>query len=75
MVIKSGLVEENGDLYYYVDGAKTAAGLIEWEGNYYYIASNLKAVKDAKHYVFADKANGLESCRLVLVQRGRHDVP
>ena len=61
MVIKNGLVEENGDLYYYVDGAKTAAGLIEWEGNYYYIASNLKAVKDAKHYVFADKANGLKS--------------
>ena len=60
MVIKSGLVEENGDLYYYVDGAKTAIGLIEWEGNYYYIASNLKAVKDAKHYVFADKANGLK---------------
>ena len=39
---------------------KTAIGLIEWEGNYYYIASNLKAVKDAKHYVFADKANGLK---------------
>ena len=61
MVIKSGLVEENGDLYYYVDGAKTAAGLIGWDGNYYYIASNLKAVKDAKHYVFADKANDLKS--------------
>ena len=61
MVIKSGLVEENGDLYYYVDGAKTVAGLIKWEGNYYYIASNLKAVKNAKHYVFADKANGLKS--------------
>ena len=61
MVIKNGLVEENGDLYYYVDGAKTAAGLIEWDGNYYYIASNLKAVKDAKHYVFADKANDLKS--------------
>ena len=61
MVIKSGLVEENGDLYYYVDGAKTTAGLIKWEGNYYYIASNLKAVKDAKHYVFADKANGLKA--------------
>ena len=61
MVIKSGLVEENGDLYYYVDGSKMAAGLIEWEGNYYYIASNLKAVKNAKHYVFADRANGLKS--------------
>ena len=61
MVIKSGLVEENGDLYYYVDGAKTAIGLIEWEGNYYYIASNLKAVKGARHYIFADKANGLKA--------------
>mgnify|MGYP002708117492 CR=1 FL=1 len=61
MIIKNGLVEENGDLYYYVDGAKTAAGLIEWEGNYYYIASNLKAVKGARHYVFADKANGLKA--------------
>ena len=61
MVIKSGLVEENGDLHYYVDGAKTAAGLIEWEGNYYYIASNLKAVKGARHYIFADKANGLKA--------------
>ena len=61
MIIKNGLAEENGDLYYYVDGSKTAAGLIEWEGNYYYIASNLKAVKDAKHYVFADRANGLKS--------------
>ena len=61
MIIKNGLVEENGDLYYYVDGAKTAAGLIEWEGNYYYIASNLKAVKGARHYIFADKANGLKA--------------
>ena len=61
MVIKNGLVEENGDLYYYVDGAKTAAGLIKVDGNYYYIASSLKAVKNAKHYVFADRANGLKS--------------
>ena len=61
MIIKNGLVEENGDLYYYVDGAKTAAGLIEWEGDYYYIASNLKAVKGARHYIFADRANGLKA--------------
>ena len=61
MIIKNGLVEENGDLYYYVDGAKTAAGLIECEGDYYYIASNLKAVKGARHYIFADKANGLKA--------------
>ena len=60
MVIKDGIVEENGDIYYYVNGAKVAAGLIEWEGNYYYFASDLKAVKNAKHFVFADKSNGLK---------------
>ena len=60
MIIKNGMVEENGELYYYADGAKKAAGLVERNGNYYYFASNLKAVKDAKHYVFADKANGLK---------------
>ena len=60
MVIKDGIVEENGDIYYYVNGAKVAAGLIEWEGNYYYFASDLKAVKNGKHFVFADKSNGLK---------------
>ena len=60
MIIKNGMVEENGELYYYADGAKKAAGLVERNGNYYYFASDLKAVKDAKHYVFADKANGLK---------------
>ena len=60
MIIKNGMIEENGELYYYADGAKKAAGLVERNGNYYYFASDLKAVKDAKHYVFADKANGLK---------------
>ena len=60
MIIKNGMVEENGEFYYYADGAKKAAGLVERNGNYYYFASDLKAVKDAKHYVFADKANGLK---------------
>ena len=45
MILKNGLIEEDGELYYYVDGAKTYAGLIEIDGDYYYINSSCKAVK------------------------------
>ncbi len=42
--VKNGLVEEDGNLYYYVDGVLTYAGLIEIDGDYYYINSTCKAV-------------------------------
>lgn len=48
---KNGLIEENGDLYYYVDGVKTHRGLIQVDGAYYYINSSCKAVKDCDYYV------------------------
>ena len=63
---KNGLIEENGELYYYVDGQRTYAGLIEVDGDYYYINSYCKAVKgqywvsktnglmDAKYYTFGE---------------------
>lgn len=49
--IKDGLLEENGELYYYVDGVKTHAGLIEVDGYYYYINSSCKAVRDCDYFV------------------------
>ena len=56
-----GLNEDlNGNLCYYVDYVKNYAGLVEKDGSFYYIASDLKAVKNAKHFVFADKSNGLK---------------
>ena len=48
---KNGLVNENGNLYYYVDGVRTHAGLILVDGAYYYINSSCKAVKDCDYYV------------------------
>lgn len=54
---KNGLIEENGDLYYYVDGVKTHGGLIQVNGSYYYINSSCKAVKDCDYYV--SNTNGL----------------
>ena len=34
--VKNGIVEEDGSLYYYVDGVRTGVGLIQIDGNYYY---------------------------------------
>ncbi len=46
---KSGIVTENGTMYYYVDGVKTYAGLIQIDGDYYYVNSSCKVVT-TKHY-------------------------
>ncbi len=57
MVIKHGLVEENGGLFYYQNGMKTYAGLIEIDGSYYYIRSSCQAVTNATYY--CQKTNNL----------------
>ena len=54
---KNGIIEEDGQLYYYVDGVRTHAGLVEWEGSLYYIKSNCTAVRDCDYFV--SNANGL----------------
>ena len=56
--VKNGLVEENGELYYYVDGTLTYAGLVEIDGSYYYINSSCKAVRNNEKY-WVVKNNGL----------------
>ena len=59
--LKQGLVvDEDGEIRYYVDGVATYAGLVQdAEGNYYYINSTKKAVKDCKYAIGAAKTNGL----------------
>lgn len=57
--MRCGLTEEDGELCYYEYGVKRAKGLVCEDGDYYYIASDLKAVRNARHQVFADKTNGL----------------
>ena len=54
---KHGIVEENGSLYYYVDGKLTYAGLIEIDGNYYYVRTNGELVHD--QWYWPTKTNGL----------------
>ncbi|MCD8367228.1 MAG: hypothetical protein LUC48_04295, partial [Clostridiales bacterium] len=48
---KNGIIEENGSLYYYVDGVLTYAGLIEIDGSYYYVKSSCEVVHSCSYYV------------------------
>lgn len=58
VVPKNGIVEENGSLYYYVDGEISPAGLIQLDGYYYYVrTSNGEVIHDRSYWV--TKTNGL----------------
>ena len=54
---KNGIVKEGDIWYYYVDGAKTYAGLIKIDDSYYYVKSNCEVVHDRTYYI--SKTNGL----------------
>ena len=56
--ICNGLVDIDGETYYYVDSVKTYAGLVEIDGAYYYISSSCKPVKGRSYYV--SKTNDLK---------------
>ena len=55
---KNGIVEENGSLYYYVDGVLTGAGLIQIDGNYYYVRTSTGEVVHGRTY-WITATNGL----------------
>ena len=55
--MKNGIVSEEGELYYYVDGVKTYAGLIQIDGDYYYVNSSCKVVTTPHYWV--NRSNGL----------------
>lgn len=47
---KNGIVEENGSLYYYVDGILTGAGLIQIGDDYYYVKTSNGEVVHGRTY-------------------------
>ena len=55
--VKNGIVNEDGELYYYVNGVKTYAGLIQIDGNYYYVNSYCKVITNQRYWV--SKTNNL----------------
>ena len=58
LILETAVVDENGTLYYYKDGRRTAsAGLVEYEGAYYHIDGAAKAQTNVT--VWVSKTNGL----------------
>ncbi len=52
MVMTNGIVEENGNLYYYVNGVKQQClGLIELEGKFYYIRTAGELVRGREYWI------------------------
>ena len=54
---KDGIVLEGNDLYYYVGGMRTYAGLIKIGANYYYVNSNGQVITGKTYWI--SKTNGL----------------
>ncbi len=52
----SGIVEENGEMYYYKNGVRTYAGLIVVDGNYYYVNSEGQIVRNGQYWI--SRTNG-----------------
>ena len=48
---KNGLIEENGAMYYYINGVKQDIGLFEYEGKYYYSRTGGALVKDCTYFI------------------------
>ena len=52
----NGIVEENGELYYYENGVRTYKGLIIVDGNYYYANSEGQIVRNGQYWI--SRTNG-----------------
>ncbi len=48
---KNGIVSENGKLFWYVDGAKTYAGLMLIDGDYYYARTSGELVTNRDYWI------------------------
>lgn len=61
LIQRSGIQEDDdGNICYYENFLKTAAGLVcDSDGSFYYIAPDKNAVRDCIVYLSEDKANGL----------------
>ena len=57
LMMLSGIIAEDGSLYYYVDGLRNYAGLIEINGSYYYVRTNGEVVNGRSYWI--TKTNGL----------------
>ena len=61
IIMTTDIVNEDGVLYYYKSGMRTAnAGLVEYNGAYYYVGADAKVAVNTTVNVTASKTNGLK---------------
>lgn len=72
--VKNGIIEEDGRLWYYVDGAKVYAGLIQIDGYYYYVRTTGELARSCNYWT--TKNNGLiKSAMYTFDDQGRITNP
>ena len=49
--VKNGIVEEDGQLWWYVNGVKTYGGLMLIDGNYYYARTSGEILTNTKYWI------------------------
>ena len=59
IIIKNGIYEEDGKLYYYVDNNREKAGAIDINGEIYYFGMKYYALDDGIYYIPEEMTNGL----------------
>ena len=59
MILKNGLVEEGGKLYYYENGARVKKGAVKIGGDIYYFSMKYYALEDGRYSIEEGMTNGL----------------
>ena len=57
---KNGIVEEDGELYYYEDDVKVAKGMVRSENDYYFFGISKKALKDGTYTLYNKLIDGVK---------------
>ena len=68
-------MEENGILYYYVDGVITGAGLIQIDGDYYYVKTSTGEVVHGRDYWITATNNLLDAGLYTFADDGKLILP
>ena len=59
MILKNGIVEEGGKLYYYENGARVKKGAVKVGDDIYYFSMKYYALEDGRYEITEDMTNGL----------------
>jgi glucan-binding YG repeat protein len=71
IVIRNGVYEQNGKLYYYENNVKVKAGAVYVDGDLYYFGMNYYALADGTYVLPESMLNGLIPAGVYTIQDGK----